>query len=135
MYRGDSHDVTDNVILSSLIISQSGTAVCPWAVDTNIDRQIGFTKDVAEFVNCTTSSNVAMMNCLANADLEELLDAQSRVSRTITYTKQWRIQRGGGVNRRPPPPPQKKKQFIDFIQCCIIMLKQKAQIARVSMHL
>ncbi|XP_030828046.1 cholinesterase 1-like [Strongylocentrotus purpuratus] len=58
-------------------IMQSGNALCPWAVDTNIDRQIGFTMEIADRVNCTTTDNQALVECLKNVEINELLAAQA----------------------------------------------------------
>ena len=61
---------------------QSGNALCPWAVDTNIDRQIGFTKEIADMVNCTTTDNQALVECMKNVEINDLLMAQVTVSNT-----------------------------------------------------
>eukprot|EP00057_Strongylocentrotus_purpuratus_P025315 XP_011679789.1 PREDICTED: cholinesterase 2 [Strongylocentrotus purpuratus] len=58
-------------------IMESGNALCPWAVDTNIDRQIGFTNEIADTVNCTTTDNQALVECLRNTDVIVLLRTQA----------------------------------------------------------
>ena len=92
---------------------QSGNALCPWAVDTDVERQLGFTRQVAEEVNCTASMDDAMMECLRLADERDLVRAQSSVSLYNVYTYivfiQW--QTFGDVpgfeasNLAPPSPP------------------------------
>ena len=64
---------------------QSGNAVCPWAVDVDMARQVGYTVQVAEEVNCTTMNPQAMMDCLRVADLDDILFAQSKVSNSVSH--------------------------------------------------
>nr|XP_054750531.1 cholinesterase-like [Lytechinus pictus] len=58
-------------------IMESGNALCPWAVDTNITRQVGFTKDIADRVNCSTTDNEDLVECLRNTDVIVLLRVQA----------------------------------------------------------
>lgn len=57
-------------------IMESGNALCPWAVDTNMDRQIAFTRELAAMVNCMETDNEALIECLRGVDEQNLTRAQ-----------------------------------------------------------
>ncbi|XP_071492971.1 acetylcholinesterase-like [Diadema antillarum] len=63
-------------------IMESGNALCPWAADTNIERQIGFTREIAENFNCDVTDNVALIECLRGVDEVNLTRAQLAMTRT-----------------------------------------------------
>lgn len=58
-------------------ISQSGTALSPWAYSTN-EVQLYVTNIQAQLVNCTstTGNTNEMVNCLRNISADVLLNTQ-----------------------------------------------------------
>ncbi|CAL8075230.1 unnamed protein product [Orchesella dallaii] len=54
-------------------ISQSGSALCPWAIQTD---PVSKTKMLAQWVNCDTSANKAMIECLRRKSDHEIMQAQ-----------------------------------------------------------
>ncbi|XP_041457618.1 cholinesterase 1-like [Lytechinus variegatus] len=64
-------------------IMQSGNALCPWAVDTDIGRQVGFTREIADQVNCTDIDSELLIECLR--DVDEPVLTQAQASLTLKY--------------------------------------------------
>ncbi|XP_782312.4 carboxylesterase 5A-like [Strongylocentrotus purpuratus] len=57
-------------------IMESGNALCPWAVDTDMERQVGFTREIADLVNCTEEDSEALLTCLREVEEKDLTRAQ-----------------------------------------------------------
>lgn len=70
-------------------ISQSGTALSPWAISKDPNR---WAVEVAQYVNCTTVDSKSMMECLMSADAEQMnlavkvLDLERDVLMDIPFT-------------------------------------------------
>ena len=70
------------------------TPLCPWAVDTNLTRQVGFAQEIAGLLNCSTTDNEMLVECMRNVEVNPLLAAQALVSRSSF--KDMKMGGGGG---------------------------------------
>ncbi|XP_071506844.1 acetylcholinesterase-like [Diadema antillarum] len=61
-------------------IMESGNALCPWAVDTNIDRQIALSDEIAKQVGCYSADSEDLISCLRTVDEPTLTRAQIIIS-------------------------------------------------------
>lgn len=56
-------------------IAQSGSAKCPWALQYDVGE---YTKEVAEILNCPTSSSQELVDCLRTKDAEEIVKTREQ---------------------------------------------------------
>jgi len=63
-------------------IAQSGSSLCPWAIDEN---PLESSKKIAEFVQCPTESTSEMMKCLRNKDADAIIQAATNLSSSIIF--------------------------------------------------